>query len=308
MKKSLRVLKIEKILRDPLVENAIDDDTKSELKSAHLNTLVFHYIHWADRYIRPAPREVITLKSFDHSQLSAHDFECFKELTEKIKNGDDLSPYLSSRTKYSLGSNKPKTKGKPWADNGGTYDLFLNGYGIHHLHLTPLTKHGNRHGNSDTLLFVGFTLKQAILVLLGTHKSFNDGTLLDSAAQLQEAKGITLNGVLPPREAPSINDQQRLLRAGLSISQQTESGNVTPAFLASAGNGSLQTMHASKICGCIGKIEKILSAENGIDKLNEEYGYNVPQNADLQYQFDHCHFALFDMKNKKQIFCIPWKR
>lgn len=304
---SERVRKIEVTLRQTLAAHALDDRTKNELQGYSFQKLVAAYIQWTDKFVRPAPRSIVTLDGFDYSHLTSQEMSDFFELVKKIERGDDLINHLSHRAMSSLGTSNPKSKGIRWSDSGGTYDMFLNAYGVHHLHLIAANQNKKRKGNSDTLLFVGFFREQAVLIMLGNHSSFHDGSLQNAAADFQGASGFALQGIIAPSVDYSEKDQRRLLRNGVNTGKQTKYGYV-PSSIASAGNSNLQTMHADRILDVIEEFDELLNTKVGRQKLQSEQGWKIADNAWLEYVFDYCHFALFDTKNNKQIFCIPWRR
>lgn len=291
-----------------LIKGAINKQAQDELNAMELNELIPHYIQWADKFIRPKPRKLYELNSFDSSKLKPKDKARLQTLMISIEKGDNLSPFLSKKAEDSFGTSKPDAKGIGWSDSGGTYDMFLNAYGVHHLHLIPENENGKRKGNSDALLFVGFFINEAVLLMLGTHKSFHDGSLLTAATEFQGANDFSMKGIVGVDNELSNKDHQRMLRYGTNTTKQTMHGDFVPSMIAMAGNGTMHMMHSSKILRAIRDVDPLLNTQDGRKKFEEKYKFQIPENADLQYTFDHCHFALFDMKTERQIFCIPWQR
>ena len=138
--------------------------------------LLVRYLNWADRYVAPRPRRVITWEGFvRHGSAHLHR-EAVYGLAEKIEAGDDLTPYLSERiSKFGYVSSK-KTKrrqrGVEWRDK----DYVLNAFDTHHLHLKPT--------GSQELLYVCFSRNDALFVMVGDHKSFDDGSLAQAVAEV----------------------------------------------------------------------------------------------------------------------------
>ena len=128
--------------------------------------------------------------------------EAVYQLAKKIEAGDDLTPFLSDRIArfgYVSSANKrSKSRGVEWQDK----DYALNAFDTHHLHLKP--------AGTKALLYVCFSRDHAFLVMLGDHKSFDDGTLAqalegDRVALIGQSFGlITYESVLGSRTVPRI--------------------------------------------------------------------------------------------------------
>ena len=135
-------------------------------------------------------------------------------LEAKIRRGDDLEEHLSPNIAGN-GFALP-TKRRRWEP---IRDMALNAFGTHHLHLVP--------GGGDALVFIGFGREDARFVMVGNHRSFDDGTLADAIAHFLAETGQTSAALKPPEDPTTPRDQMRLARRGVS-SLGTANGKVTP--------------------------------------------------------------------------------
>jgi hypothetical protein len=134
---------------------------RADLHRTGIRELLGRYVNWADRYVAPRPRRVVTWGGFlRHGSPQSH-WEAVQHLAKKIEAGDDLTPFLSDdigRLGY-VPPKRPKRKeaerrGVEWGDK----DYALNAFETHHLHL--------RAKGSRELLYVIFSRNDAFLVML----------------------------------------------------------------------------------------------------------------------------------------------
>jgi hypothetical protein len=128
--------------------------------------LLVRYLNWADRYVAPRPRRVVTWDGFlRHGSGHLHR-EAVYGLAKKVEAGEDLTPVLSDRiSRFGYVSRAPKksrARGIEWGDK----DDALNAFDTHHLHLEC--------NSTRTLLYVCFSRNDAFFVMVGDHNSFDD--------------------------------------------------------------------------------------------------------------------------------------
>ena len=90
------------------------------------------YAKWCRRIIAPRPRQILKASNFDPSNYERG----IAKLKNAIRNGENLSPYLSKRI-----------------DDPDFHDSMLDHWGIYHFHLgTELEKRGNFISRTDDIL------------------------------------------------------------------------------------------------------------------------------------------------------------
>src|SRR2546430_17051436 len=73
------------------------EDARVDLHKMEPRELVGCYVNWADRYVAPRPRRVVTWDGFlRHGSPQPH-LEAMHDLAKKIEAGDDFKSLLSDR-------------------------------------------------------------------------------------------------------------------------------------------------------------------------------------------------------------------
>ncbi len=154
---------------------------RAELDNYDLWQLLIVYTNWIDRFLVPRKRQVRYASRFwDNPKAVAHKTAVLR-IVERIESGSDLTAHLSDQIHthgYVPKGPPEKIKGPEWGDK----DFALNAYDMHHLHLGKLSNEGNRVSHGRDLLYACFERDVATFVLLGDHKSFDDGSLATAAA------------------------------------------------------------------------------------------------------------------------------
>ena len=145
--------------------------------------------------------------------------------------------------------------------------MAINAYGLHHIHLNPYNKNGNRNGTSDELVFVDVFRAEIVLVMLGDHKSFDDGSLFQTATNYKAETGWDIKGIRPPRENPNPVEQQLSVRHGLCSSGVSGDKLVATNTNSTAGTSIFHTQHADKCCELIETTEKCLADGQSLASL-----------------------------------------
>lgn len=126
-------------------------ETKQELESQSLSSLLFHYLHWSFRKVPARRRKVIIAPEVtaDHRwKKLSHNINA---LLKKASEGENLLPHLSANTlKKGYTSNNRIKNGEidKWEDK----DFILNTKGFHHFHLDMnIEKNGIAKRTKDVL-------------------------------------------------------------------------------------------------------------------------------------------------------------
>ena len=154
---------------------------RAELDGYDVWKLLIIYMNWIDRFIVPRKRQVRYAPSFWNDPRAIAHKEAVLRIAEKIESGADLTPHLSGQihTHGYVPKRPPqKVKGPEWGDK----DFALNAYDVHHLHLGKSSDKKGRVSHGRDLLYACFERDNATFLLLGDHKSFDDGSLARTAA------------------------------------------------------------------------------------------------------------------------------
>src|SRR5262249_29342078 len=115
------------------------------------------------------------------TELRAKNPPEIKGLVERIENGGDLNPHLSTRVEkvYTATAARRSNRLAPRLD----LDLLLSDCGIYHLHISTVDLGEGFVERDERLLFVAFRRADAYLIDLLKHGAWTDQSLVDIAVQ-----------------------------------------------------------------------------------------------------------------------------
>jgi hypothetical protein len=223
--------------------------------------------------------------------------EAVYHLAQKIEGGDDLTPFLSDRiARLGYVPSENKRRGVEWQDK----DYALNAFDTHHLHLKP--------AGTQALLYVRFSRNDAFLVMLGDHKSFNDGTLAQAVAECRVGTALEFKGVLGSPRQRTMREQNRLQRYGFSTTFQIGDHTVMGAMVSSAGTSVLHTMHVNHIVRAIKKLEPQLDEPSFCRELFGQSSTPYPATPVFEWSMQHCDLCLVEMTAGVGFPMVKWRR
>ncbi len=262
--------------------------------------LLARYVNWADRFVMPRPRRVVTWEGFlRRGLLTPQHWEGVQFLAEKIEAGEDLTPYLSDRIGcfgYVPTNRKAKQRGVEWGDK----DYALNAFETHHLHL--------RLKGSRELLYVIFARNDAFFLMLGDHKSFDDGTLAQAVAESRTSTTLELKGILGPANLHSMREQNQLQRRGFWTAYQVEGRTVLGAFLSTVGTSPLHTMHADRMLRMIHQLEPQIDEPGFVRTSFEKNGKPYPAAPNFEWVMQYCDLCLVETTTRVGFPMLRWRR
>ena len=139
-------------------------------------------------------------------------------VVEKIKQGDDLKPYLST---------KLKDLDYP--------DAMLNDWGIYHLHLGTTLESNGFMSRTGPVLYVRFDMTDAYLINVIDHGAWTDQELVRTLWRSWPAslEGFRMKGIVGMDFIPTDADVKKLRKAQTNTFVEVEKG----VFLAPIGGG-----------------------------------------------------------------------
>jgi hypothetical protein len=171
----------------------------------------WRFMNWLGRRVHAHPRQVNLAQDFHRSPSVLSNQSAVEALLAKIESGTDLTPHLSEDIQdgYCLHPNGRK--------HGRDFDLLLNEWAIHHLHLS--TEPGRRGFNKRTkdLLYAIFCPGVAFVLAVAPHDAWTNRLLIDVTVRSwpDQRLFIPLN-VLPGRDWTE-DDHKGLRKSGLTV-------------------------------------------------------------------------------------------
>lgn len=291
------------IARIPCVPS--NHETISQLYGMSFNKLARLYINWIDRFISTHPRTPMAWNGFWSRNNPRRYADELNAIIEKIRNGADLRPYLSNKVDtHGFVPRSEIRRGVNWEDK----DMALNAYDVHHMHLLPADGKGKRGGDSKELLYVGVTRKEVLLLMLGDHKSFDDGTLAQAVAEHRVEARHTLNGVVGLHREISAKESQKMVRQGISSAQMFGNKAVVPALISMAGTSPHHTMHVDRCCATIEATEKVIEDRSQLLEYFQINDAQLSDDPDWAWTFSHADLCLLDRKSSIAFAICRWWR
>ena len=284
-------------LRDNLIAAipTLPDDgyARAELDCMGLSEVVVRYLNWADRFIRPVPRDVYStaevLERMD-------EYPAVREILERLQIGESVNDRLSPTVQthgYASERYLAQNPRARWRFN----DTFLNAFDVHHFHLGQGRSAKRRRSNE--LLFAEVRREWAGLILVGDHGSFDNGRLAATVAAVRQDSDQLVT-MKPPREDQSLREKSVAQRKGMSTTYTVNGRVVLGAFQSLAG-GSVRRQHfADRILyNLIHYEDEIIQI--GASKWLENRGFFPFFLPLLSWEFERCDLTLLESTTKIQI-------
>jgi len=146
-------------------------ETKEKLENMPLAMLFVHYLNWISRYISIKPRKVAiepTVTSDQRWKLVKEQLEMF---LDKVRSGENLTPYLSNLA-HSKGYSPEASEKGPGVDRWMDKDFLLNAMGFHHFHLGTKLGSTGRVERTDDVLFARVGREEFTAIGIFNHSVF----------------------------------------------------------------------------------------------------------------------------------------
>jgi hypothetical protein len=285
------------------------EEVRADLHAEPLGILLGRYLNWADRFIPAHPRPVYWWNGFLTHGLAKHHLPAVRAMQQRIAAGEDLTPFLSDkierhgyvRPKIGLSG---KRRGLEWEDK----DYALNAYDVHHLHLGSRIKANGRSIRTQELLFASFDRKSAFLVMVGNHKSFDDGTLGKAVAEAYLATGNAIRGITGLSRSLTSLDRNRLQRRGVTSFAQVGTQVVPGAMLSAAGTSLAHTIYANAMMRTLDDLEPQLDDDDTVRKWFSNAGRTPPETLNCYWRMNHCDFGLLETSSSVFFPVCSWRR
>ena len=169
--KRVKKLRSEIISAIPRVPN--NKESLISLQNKHLTDLLIVFINWQLRFVRQWERRVV----IEDSAKNDARWNLFKEqietFLEKVRKGEDLTPFLSLRASkrgFSLFADNPTSSEDSWDDK----DFLLNVMGYYHFHLGEVEEGMAHAQRTNDVLFANvirdtFTVLAVLIIVFLNH-------------------------------------------------------------------------------------------------------------------------------------------
>ncbi|EKO3844418.1 TPA: hypothetical protein P0E36_005382 [Vibrio harveyi] len=168
--KTIVKLKSELIKKLPFFPD--DRDTLNELNQQSLSEVIRHYLHWQTRQIPRRYRKVSIYPELTSDKRYKHLKTEISQLLDKVRIGEDLSPFLSLRA-HKKGYTPARRIMSGEVDSWEDKDQILNTKGFHHFHLNMTIQRTGISLRTDVVLFAKVSRDSFHAVALFDHSVFD---------------------------------------------------------------------------------------------------------------------------------------
>jgi hypothetical protein len=280
---------------------------RTDLAARSLSSLLIDHMNWRDRFVPKRARNVTTWDKFLRDPRALRVWPAIFKLAQRITAGDDLTPFLSKDIKR-YGYVRPKLgkDGKRRGIEWGDKDYVLNSYGFHHLHLSDRIKTNGWVRRTDDLMFASFTRESAFFLMVGDHKSFDDGTLDRAVAELRASSGQVIKGVTGETMAHA--DRHKLHRRGFTTAVAVGDKTVMGPMISTAGTSILHSTQVAKMMRVIKQQEPRLDDTMARQQLFSVAGRPCPDLPDFVWRMNGCDLGVLEQSTGIFFEMLPWLR
>lgn len=172
----------------------------------------WRFMNWLSRGVHPHPRQINKARDFDDLPSVRANKPRVEVLLASLARGDDVNTHLSRDVGQGYCLHPPDRK------DGPDFDLLLNEWGIHHLHLSQESGSGGFRARSKELLYLILGRGAAFVLAVAPHGAWTNRQLVEAAVSSWPDQGLFVAlGVHPGRDN-SEGDHKRLRKAGMTTS------------------------------------------------------------------------------------------
>ena len=150
-------------------------------------------MNWQSRLVHPHPRQVNKAGGFDSLPAVQANQSGVEALLASLSRGDDVNAHLSDKVMQGYCIHRPGRK------DGPDFDLLLNEWGIHHLHLDQAPGKNGFRARTKELLYVIFGRGVAFVLAVAPHDEWTSKRFIETTVRSWPGQGLfnALSGLMP---------------------------------------------------------------------------------------------------------------
>ncbi len=166
---------------------------KDAFAALDVHEQALRFMNWQSRLVHPHPRQVNKASGFDSLPAVQANRSGVEALLASLARGDDVNAHLSDKVMQGYCIHPPGRK------DGPDFDLLLNEWGIHHLHLDQAPGKNGFRARTRELLYVIFGHGVAFVLAVAPHGEWTSKRFIETTVRSWPDQGlfVALNGVLP---------------------------------------------------------------------------------------------------------------
>jgi len=204
-------------LRDEMVR-ALPTQSRREkdaFAALDVHQQAWRFMNWQSRLVHPHPRQVNRATGFDDLPAVQANRTAVEALLTRLARGDEVSANLSYDVMQGYCLHPPGKK------DGPDFDLLLNEWGIHHLHLGQEPGKRGFNARSNELLYIIFGRGVAFVLAVGPHGLWTSRDLIEATVRSWPNQGLFVALSLLPGRDWNEDEHKRLRKSGLTTAAVT---------------------------------------------------------------------------------------
>ena len=227
----------------------------------------WRFLNWKSRLVHPHPRQVNVADGFDRLPAVRANRAAVDALLGSLARGEEVTGHLSRDVMQGYCVHPPG-----WVD-GPDFDLMLNEWGIHHLHLDGSPGTGFKPRTRDVLYAI-LGRAAAYVLAVAPHGAWTSRELIAAAQRTWPHQGLFVPlGVMPGRDYTE-SEHKALRRAGWTVAAVHE-GKMWLSGITLGLTSALVSVRISKEAGHVLRQAHLASEHEG------EVLEGLRRNADL---------------------------
>jgi len=146
-------------------------ETRDDLLGQSIASILFHYLHWASRFVPQRKRRIIIDPHVTGDRRWPALKNSINSLLCKVREGEDLTPYLSLKA-HTKGYTPSERIVSGEADGWDDKDFLLNTMGFHHFHLGERVTNGISDRTNE-VVFARCSREEFHIIAIFDHSVFD---------------------------------------------------------------------------------------------------------------------------------------
>ena len=182
---------------------------KEAFAALDVDEQAWRFLNWQSRLVHPHPRQVNVADGFDGLPAVRANRASVDALLGSLARGDDVRGHLSKGVVEGYCIHPPGRK------DGPDFDLMLNEWGIHHLHLDGSPGTGFKPRTRD-VLYVILGRAAAYVLAVAPHGAWTSRQLIAAAQRTWPHQGLFVPTGIPPGKDWTEDEHKALRKVGMT--------------------------------------------------------------------------------------------